>query len=690
MKIRGNKKHRLVFRILFVVIIQIFVIMEFVWMGEYVCGYDKPKEPVNTLALRINEGREFFSWNVSSLSPGIQIASQLMQNVFKCGGDYNPRFITSGMHFFEEQFPPRILVDSTKNVTKRNLYSDISAIRTIVIDLPPTALYLKHLLETTLPDTLPLPWTIEEIKKFAVYLPSIVHKIEESIGEDKLFELTGIDEISDEQKILRSIFQLQTELSQRIATMDSFIVENRGNHKTFLNKIYVYNRMTAMFVALGLLDRKDARFMSFEISQNKDTDILIDIKKRLIGYLDILPMALKTPEVCVFKESLTADERLKYGYVDWLRQNLGDNLKAVVLYGSATRESEDFNDFDNWVVVRDIDEAYKVLKGVALTLKNGKVLIRGRHGKEVSLNIIPEFIFRKIFHFNTVCDRNIDYCKVLYGEVGIYVIGEREMMERSISSVYLRLKTLRAASLWIARNPAEIVGKSALFKYFIKNTQFVMNVCINYLEGIRVVTKDEIKKRLAEMGIKLFEYKNNPRYIAEAMIQTAVDSSFLHNKYLKNIESDLSFLSFEEIALEVRAMMLQALKKNKRKSEAAVYSPVESRNGEIGYYFPKSALIDLPYVDFSQAPKILSFLHTIERNISLSFSVEMRSRAYDISKRIKEILSGIEAISTRLKVIKENKKVFHGFREKGLQWFIRIRNYEERVKTLEFLIHQSV
>ncbi|MDD4954366.1 MAG: DHH family phosphoesterase, partial [Candidatus Omnitrophica bacterium] len=142
--------------------------------------------------------------------------------------------------------PSCVLFDKTEPIKNQTLYNDVGAFRTVVIKDSPTASYLKHLLKTTPEDTLPLPWTVNEIRSFAIYLPSVVHKLEQNLGREKLFALTGVNGIHYKKRILRAILQLQTEISQRIATMDSYIVQNRGIYKTFLNKIYVYNRITAM------------------------------------------------------------------------------------------------------------------------------------------------------------------------------------------------------------------------------------------------------------------------------------------------------------------------------------------------------------------------------------------------------------------------------------------------------------
>ncbi|MBU0634124.1 MAG: hypothetical protein KKA52_03580 [Candidatus Omnitrophica bacterium] len=503
----------------------------------------------------------------STLAPAVNIQQKIFQQ----------EYFTLLTSFSE----PVVLLDKTLEVKKRALYSDVNGFRTVIIDSPLTAAYFKNLIANTPADVMPLPWSTDEIKKFAAYLPSVVHKLSENIGKEKLFELTGIDGISDEDKILRSIFQLQTELSQRIATMDSFIVEGRGNYKSYLNKIYVYNRITAMFIALGLLERSKAQFMSYKFSKDMRVDILIEIKQRLLNYLEILPLAFHEPQMRTVRAALTAEEKMRHGYIDWLKETLGDNLKAVVLYGSAAREEEDFDDFDNYIVVKDIKEAYKLLKGVALRYKDGKVLVRGKTGKEISLNIIPEAVFAKIFHFNAVCDRNIDHCKVLYGSTDIYDITKEEILERSISSVYLRLKTLRSAAVWIARSPSEVIGKSALFKYFVKNTQFIMNICINCLEGLRIISKEEIKTRLNALGIELFEYKTDFEYISQAMIQTAVDSSWIHDKYLKDRKPDLSFLDFNAIDPRIRTAMLRALRQNKNQKKRFVADEAVRENNAI-------------------------------------------------------------------------------------------------------------
>lgn len=625
---------------------------------------------------------------VSTLSPLLQLNHIAFQQAFQ----QNPSLssiikIAKEEKTYQEQFPyPEILVDKTDNVLKKTLYSDVNAFRTIIIDSPPTAQFLNELIENTDQDTLPLPWTVDEIRDFAVYLPSVVHKLKENIGKEKLFELTGIDGIADEEKILRSIFQLQTELSQRIATMDSYIVENRGTYKTFLNKIYVYNRITAMFIALGLLKRKDARFMSYKFPRDKSIDLLIEIKKRLIRYLEILPMASKELKKRAFGTLLIADEQTRYGYVDWLKEKLGKNLKAVVLYGSATREEENFNDYDNWIVVNDLDEAYRVLKGVALTFKDGKVLVRGKEGKAVSLNIIPESVFAKIFHFNAVCDRNIGHCKVIYGAIDIFEISEKEIIERSISSVYLRLKTLRAAALWIARAPQKVLGKTALFKYFVKNTQFVMNVCINYLEGLRVISKKEVEQQLRKIGIDLFEYKDNPEYIAQAMIQTAVDSSILHNKYLRNRKPDFSFLSFEAIPETTRQAMLEALSRSNGRQE---------RKLELSFHLETdldnvfSALIDLQYFNYLKDSNILSLLHAIAEDEQLPFPGEIKTRARGITVIIKEILTNSQELRERLITVVENDKVFVGFRKQAKEGINSINSYEH-MKNSERLTQQAI
>ncbi|MCX5701164.1 MAG: hypothetical protein NTZ63_06465, partial [Candidatus Omnitrophica bacterium] len=459
---------------------------------------------------------------------------------------------------------PRILAQQIQPAINRGIYSNIEYYHVFILDIIPSPEYLTRLIDAIPVNTMPLVWTVDEIRAFSVYMPSLIHKLQEGFGYEKIRELTGIDGIPDEEKVLRAIFQLQVEIAARIATMDSFIIQNRGDAKTFLNKIHVYNRLTALMLAVGLLEPGEALFLAEELVNGKEVELLIEIKKRLIHYMEILPLACVLTKKIKYTAALTEEEKVRFGYINWLKAELGDNLQAIVLYGSAAREKVNFNDYDNWVVVHDLDKAYEKLRGTALTYQGGVVTVRGKKedGKEATLNLVPANIFSKVFRFNALCDRTIDTCKVIYGEIEVYEITVDELLERSVGSVYQRLKTLRTTAIMMARNPAEIVKKDKLFEFFMKNAQFIMSVGINDREGLRMFSKAELKQRLQAMGIQIYEYRDDLAYVRKAMIQTVVDAAFIHREFFTGRLPRLhSFLDFNAINPRVRTNMLRAARR---------------------------------------------------------------------------------------------------------------------------------
>ena len=214
-------------------------------------------------------------------------------------------------------------------------------------------------------------------------------------------------------------------------------MQNRGGDKTILNKIYVYNRLTGILVATGLMDSRAAEYLPYEIPGDPK-DLLIEIKKRLIEYLERLPMACRSEEMMTVEapSPLPGDEPRKFGYLEWLEKQLGENLQAVVVYGSSVREDKDYHDYDNWVIVRDLDQAYEKLKGAGLRydMATGEVHWQGTAGKEATLNLITETAYPYISRYNQFCDRTLNESKVIYGKVQLYKVTQQEIMERSMSS----------------------------------------------------------------------------------------------------------------------------------------------------------------------------------------------------------------------------------------------------------------
>ncbi|MBN2145446.1 MAG: hypothetical protein JW774_12590 [Candidatus Aureabacteria bacterium] len=323
-----------------------------------------------------------------------------------------------------------------------------------------------------------------------------------------------------------------------------------------------------ILTATGLMDPGYARYLPYTYEGNLK-ELLIEIKKRLIRYMEQLPAACRREEKMSARapDSLPAEEKRKFGYLEWLKEKLGENLRAVVVYGSSVREDEDYHDYDNYVVVRDLDEAYKVLKGAGITydIETGQVHWQGHAGKEVTLNLITESAYPYISRYNQYCDRTVNQCKIIHGEVSFYRVSSGEVMERSMSSCYIRLKMLRSAAVWISRNPSELVGKPALFEFFVKHAQFFMtvNLNLNHPENdFRVLSKEELREELRKVGIEPLTCRSDPAYIARSMVQAAVDAFRIHAMFLENIPPDFSFFDPEKIPEAVREAMRRVMRRN--------------------------------------------------------------------------------------------------------------------------------
>jgi hypothetical protein len=472
------------------------------------------------------------------------------------GTDYDP--------WFGEPGAVEIIEARTAPVPRTNkAFGDIRAFQTIVISPGLSFPFFRKLIDETPRDVFPQPWTLQEIERMGIYLPSQYRKIEETL-DGRLQRLVLTNPVSEEESMIRTIFQLQTELAQKISTLDSFILENRGGEKTVLNKIYLYNRFTAILVATGLMDPRAAEYLPYEY-RGDPRDLLIKIKKRMIEYLEQLPMACRSMEMITAKapSPLPGDEPRKFGYVEWLKKQLGENLQAVVVYGSSARENEDYHDYDNWVIVKDLDQAYSKLKGAGLTydIATGQVHWQGKEGKEVTLNLATESLYAFASRYNQFCDRALNQCKIIYGSVRFYKVTQEEVLERSISSCYIRLKMLRSCAVWIARNPEEIVGKPALFEFFVKNAQFFMTVRLNLHDKFRVISKEELRAELAKIGIAPIPYEPDPAYIARNMIQAAVNASRIHALFLQDVTPDFSFFDPQKIPKAIKTSMRTVLQK---------------------------------------------------------------------------------------------------------------------------------
>jgi predicted nucleotidyltransferase len=315
-------------------------------------------------------------------------------------------------------------------------------------------------------------WTLNEIAGLGCYLPTFYHSLSLAVGPQRLGELHGGAVLSTREMVLAYLLQVQTELTAKIATLDSFITHNRGDRETLTNKIYTYNRLTRIMLMAGLLAPEEAWEMEYGlIDKMPDVrDLLVFIKMRLVDYLRRTPSACGREDTVSMSDGLSDKLRQRFGYVAWLKENLRDNLVAVVAYGSSVTEETNYSDYDNLLIVRDLAAAYRVLKGRDFTYDAAtrQVDETCRTGKLVSFVILPEDCWQDFVRFNSTANRRAEDNLVLYGSVEMPKPSDLESVQRGLSSAYVRLKILRSMIAWLYRHPEQLMGKKALFEYFAK------------------------------------------------------------------------------------------------------------------------------------------------------------------------------------------------------------------------------
>ena len=409
-------------------------------------------------------------------------------------------------------------------------------VKPVIFDRVPTVDNIRALLDSSDKDTLTNPWSVPVIRGFRDYIPTtfrrVTHRMPQGLLE-KYFRVSD-DWIPEADRVL---LQLQTEIDSKSATIDAAIINARRELGTVVNKAHVLNRL----YMIGQLykhihERKYPMLFGDLTNQNNWDGALSEMKMTFIEYMLEVPVGKrkyprKIREVEVSKQELEK----KYCYVDWLKQKLGDDLEGVLLYGSAARTDnpEEYSDFDNWVRVRDVRKAHRMLAGTKPYVIDSKVVeCRGRDDKDlpedakhIGIHIMPESEEYLIRHIRFLHDSRefLKHTKVLYGMFPFPKIRQDEVIERGISQAYVKLKTIAGSLNWAYSAPEKIMGKPNLFEYIVKNVRFFLQHSLNALEQPRFRDKKVLNELLAERGMSIPEYKPDLKHIKESIITAMID-----------------------------------------------------------------------------------------------------------------------------------------------------------------------
>jgi len=442
--------------------------------------------------------------------------------------------------------------------TKGIPYEDrFTYVRSVVFDGVPDQKNLAEIVAQGTGDTLVTPWSIDVVHGFRDYVPTTFNLITEEMPTNMRREIFGMED-DWEPDSDRVLLQLQSELDAKSATIDAAMLHNRKDFGGIINKTHLINRIYKIGRIHGHLeDRGDAYpFLFGETFHDPATwdNTLMDIKELFMEFFREIPLgrwyAMHTRKA---EDEVTPEElKDRFVYVDWLKEKLGDNLQGVLLYGSAarTKDPAGYSDFDNWVRVRDVPAAQKALAGSCPEVYDGKVIsnpdhkeIEGSH--HLGIHFFPEDEDYTLRFIRFLHDSRefLKHTQVIHGEFPFIKVAQDEVIERGVSHAYIKLKTIAGALNWAYTFPEKMMGKPALFEFIVKNTRFFYQHMLNALEGPQLRTKADLNLGLADLGLAIPPYKNDPEYIKGCMLDSVYGVLTLQSHFVKaGREANLDFL----------------------------------------------------------------------------------------------------------------------------------------------------
>ena len=425
-------------------------------------------------------------------------------------------------------------------------------VRVFMTDTVPSVQDLENILVHGNSETLVTPWSLDVVRGFRDYMPTTFNKVIESMPQELVEANFGLQkDWKPEQE--RILLQLQSELDAKSATIDAALIHNRKDYGGIINKVHLINRIYNIGKLHGHFADRSAEYPFLFGGEFHDPatwdSTLISVKKMFIDFILEVPLGKRWYGMKVRTcEASSYDLKERFVYVDWLKEKLGDDLVGVLLYGSAARtdDPKGYSDFDNWVRVKDVAKAQRILSGTCPAVFEGKVisLSNGEHpegAKHLGIHLFPDsddYMLRFV-RFLHDSREFLKHTQVLYGEMPFIKVKQDEVIERGVSQAYIKLKTIAGALNWAYTIPDKMMGKQALFEFVVKNVRFFLQHALNAVEGPQLRTKAELNERLAERGLHIPEYRCDPVHIKHSILYAMhsvlrLQSEFLHSSRKAN------------------------------------------------------------------------------------------------------------------------------------------------------------
>ncbi|WP_221393709.1 hypothetical protein [Dyadobacter sp. NIV53] len=253
-------------------------------------------------------------------------------------------------------------------------------------------------------------------------------------------------------------------------TLSAAIIQNRWSAGTIESKLNRLWQVSAYSEMPGFEQLKELKIQDFVLrcAAKLDSNPYLVIRELKTFYSLVLQkLILNIPfverEMTAIK--LTAEQENRYGFIPALKNLLGNNLKAVILYGSAVN-SVQFADYDLVVVVKDLDSALHTLAGKSPVY----------NGLELNISLFGETDFQT---YQLVSGDNLaDHGLCLYGSVKVPQKPAADLILRNFSFGFIRFRQLMGMAATLSNYSSAADDKRNLLDYFIK-------IPLNVYKGIQ-------------------------------------------------------------------------------------------------------------------------------------------------------------------------------------------------------------
>ncbi|MCW3463442.1 hypothetical protein [Chitinophaga nivalis] len=284
-------------------------------------------------------------------------------------------------------------------------------------------------------------------------------------------------------------YYLQSLLFLAGCTLSAAIIQQRYTEATIQSKLDRLWQASYYLASLGITTISREALQEFVIHYGSHTTLdaferISAIKKMYGRLLNELSSDVYTTPVTIQESVLNAAQQQRFGFVPWLREQLGDNLKAVFVYGSSVT-SEVFADFDVILYVKDSHTALCCLNG-----KDPK-----HNGVDINISVYDETDF---YGFQSLSGDNLDENVLcLYGAATIPVKRRTDLIYRNFSFGYVRMRQLLGMAAFLAKEGTHfgLESKSNLYQYFIK-------IPMHIVKGMRAAMQEPINKVLINKWTK--------------------------------------------------------------------------------------------------------------------------------------------------------------------------------------------